>query len=67
MEYMATVWDGSTGELHPGYWLCNVTAAEVNGTEIVPLYLLKSCASTENSFSACRVRILRDEFSKWLC
>lgn len=38
MEHLATVRDGSTGELHQGYWLCDVTAAEVNGGEIVPLY-----------------------------
>jgi hypothetical protein len=38
MEHLATVRDGSTGELHQGYWLCDVTAAEVNGSEIVPLY-----------------------------
>jgi hypothetical protein len=38
MEHLAMVRDGSTGELHPGYWLCDVTAAEVNGSEIVPLY-----------------------------
>ena len=38
MEYLATVRDGSTGELHLGYWLCDVTGAEVNGSEIVPLY-----------------------------
>ncbi|MGC2108376.1 MAG: transposase, partial [Candidatus Korobacteraceae bacterium] len=38
MEYLATVRDGSKGELHQGYWLCDVTAAEVNGSEIVPLY-----------------------------
>lgn len=38
MEYLAQVRDGSTGELHDGYWLCDVTAADVNGTEIVPLY-----------------------------
>lgn len=38
MEYLAKVHDGSTGELHQGYWLCDVTAAEVNGSEIVPLY-----------------------------
>jgi hypothetical protein len=38
MEHLATVHDGSSGELHQGYWLCDVTAAEVNGTEIVPLY-----------------------------
>ena len=38
MENLATVRDGSTGELHLGYWLCDVTAAEVGGSEIVPLY-----------------------------
>jgi hypothetical protein len=38
MENLAVVRDGSTGELHQGYWLCDVTAAEVNGSEIVPLY-----------------------------
>jgi hypothetical protein len=38
MENLATVRDGSTGELHQGYWLCDVTGAEVNGSEIVPLY-----------------------------
>lgn len=38
MENLATVRDGSTGELHQGYWLCDVIAAEVHGSEIVPLY-----------------------------
>jgi len=38
MECLAMVRDGSRGELHQGYWLCDVTAAEVNGNEIVPLY-----------------------------
>jgi hypothetical protein len=38
MEHLAMVRDGSTGELHLGYWLCDVTAAEVHGSEIVPLY-----------------------------
>jgi len=38
MEHLAIVRDGSTGELHQGYWLCDVTGAEVNGHEIVPLY-----------------------------
>jgi hypothetical protein len=38
MEYLATVHDGSTGEMHPGYWLCDITGAEMNGSEIVPLY-----------------------------
>jgi len=38
MEYLDRVYDGSTGEVHEGYWLCDVTAAEVKGSEIVPLY-----------------------------
>jgi hypothetical protein len=38
MEYLAQVHDGSTGELHQGYWLCDVTGADVNGSEITPLY-----------------------------
>jgi Transposase DDE domain len=38
MEYLAPVHDGSTGEVHTGYWLCDITGAEVNGSEIVPLY-----------------------------
>jgi hypothetical protein len=38
MEYLDQVWDGSEGEVHPGYWLCSVTAAEVRGSEITPLY-----------------------------
>jgi hypothetical protein len=38
MEYLAPVHDGSTGEIHAGYWLCDITGAQVNGTEIVPLY-----------------------------
>ena len=37
MEHLATVWDGSSGETHPGYWLVDVTAAEVHGSEIVPV------------------------------
>ena len=31
------VWDGSTGETHPGYWLLEVTGAEVRGSEIVAM------------------------------
>ena len=37
MEHLATVWDGSSGETHPGYWLVDVTAAEVHGSQIVPV------------------------------
>jgi hypothetical protein len=28
MEYLARVHDGSTGEVHVGYWLCDITGAE---------------------------------------
>jgi len=38
MEYLASVHDGSTGEVHAGYWLCAIAGAEVNGSEILPLY-----------------------------
>jgi hypothetical protein len=38
MEYLDRVYDGSSGEVHQGYWLCEVTAAEVQGSEMVPLY-----------------------------
>jgi Transposase DDE domain len=37
MEYLDQVWDGSEGEVHPGYWLLSVTAAEVEASEIIPL------------------------------
>jgi hypothetical protein len=39
MEYLAKVRDGSTGELHDGSWLCDITAADVKSNEIAPLYL----------------------------
>jgi hypothetical protein len=38
MEHLASVRDGSTGEVHAGYWLCHIKGAEVNGSEIIPLY-----------------------------
>ena len=38
MEFLDQVWDGSAGEVHPGYWLCSVIAAEVHGSELTPLY-----------------------------
>jgi len=38
MQYLDRVYDGSSGEVHEGYWLCEVTAAPVRGSEIVPLY-----------------------------
>jgi hypothetical protein len=38
MEHLATVRDGSTGELAKGYWLCEVVAAHPYGERILPLY-----------------------------
>ncbi len=37
MEHLTTVWDGSSGETYPGYWLVDVSAAKVHGSEIVPV------------------------------
>jgi hypothetical protein len=34
MEYLDQVRDGSHGEVHASYWLCSVTAAEVQGSEV---------------------------------
>ena len=48
MEYLAQVRDGSTGELHVGYWLCDITGAEVKSSEIVPLYQKLYSAEAEN-------------------
>lgn len=38
MEHLARVRDGSEGELSDGYWLCDVLAADVGGTRLVPMY-----------------------------
>lgn len=38
MEYLAMVWDGSEKRADKGYWICEVTGAEVNGEHVVPLY-----------------------------
>jgi hypothetical protein len=37
MQYLAKVRDGSEDEIGNGYWTCNVVAAEVEGSTIVPL------------------------------
>ncbi len=37
MQDLAAVWDISSGETHPDYWLVDVTAAEADGNEIVPV------------------------------
>jgi hypothetical protein len=38
MEYLARVHDGSAGGLVEGYWLCQVIAAEIGRSEVIPLY-----------------------------
>ena len=46
MPYLATVRDGSKGELGNGYWGCAAVACESGGRRIVPLHLrLWSCES----------------------
>jgi len=39
MEYLATVRDGSTGELSDGYWTCQVIGAQNGEPETMPLYM----------------------------
>ena len=51
MEYLDQVWDGSEGEVHAGYWLLSVTAAEVEGSEITPLYQKLFSAQAEDFVS----------------
>lgn len=38
MDYLANVWDGSEGKVEQGYWILAVTAANVDGEAILPLY-----------------------------
>ncbi len=38
MPYLATVRDGSTGELVPGYWSCVAVACEPNRRRVIPLH-----------------------------
>jgi hypothetical protein len=38
MEHQAGVRDGSEGELGTGYWLMEIIGADVEGTQIVPMY-----------------------------
>jgi hypothetical protein len=39
MPYLATVRDGSTGELVPGYWSCVAMACEPDRRRVLPLHL----------------------------
>lgn len=39
MPYLATVRDGSTGELAPGYWSCIAMACEPERRRVIPLHL----------------------------
>lgn len=52
MEGLAQVYDGSSHETGPGYWLCNVTGVDKTGSLIVPcyseLYSLEAESSSEN-------------------
>lgn len=58
MEYLDQVWDGSRGEAHAGYWLCEVTAVEVRSSEIVPLYQ-KLYSSRAPEYGSENLQLLR--------
>ena len=45
MEYLATVRDGSTGELSEGYWLYTVAACERGKARVMPLFKALGSAS----------------------
>ncbi len=48
MQYLAKVHDGSEDAIGNGYWTCNVVAAEIEGSAVVPLVgRLYSCESPE--------------------
>jgi len=48
MQYLAKVHDGSEDGIGNGYWTCNVVAAEIEGSAVVPLVgRLYSCESPE--------------------
>lgn len=51
MEYLATVRDGSTGELAKGYWMCQVVACESESKHIIPLYQSLYSAEAEGFLS----------------
>lgn len=38
MDYLANVWDGSEGKVAPGYWICEIIAANVKDETPIPLY-----------------------------
>jgi len=57
MEHLAPVWDGSSGEVHSGYWLVDVTGAGVHGSEIVPL-CQKLFSTKAKEFSSENAEIL---------
>ena len=42
IHYLATVRDGSEGQLAEGYWLCNLAGAEVEYNGIIPMYQHRS-------------------------
>ena len=57
MEGLLKVRDGSTGELHDGYWLCDITAAEVKSSEIMLVYQ-KLYSAEAREFRSENVEIL---------
>jgi hypothetical protein len=58
MDYLAQVWDGSEGKVDTGYWVCEVTAAQVHRGEIIPLYS-ELYSQEEKSFESENEQILK--------
>jgi len=58
MEYLATVRDGSTGDLSEGYWLYTVAACERGKERVMPLYKGLASASAPD-FGSENEQILR--------
>jgi len=54
MEYWLRYTTAALERVHAGYWLCDVTGAEENGSEIVPLYQKLYSARLRNSSARMR-------------
>jgi len=58
MENLARIWDGSTGEMAWGYWLCQVVGAHPTGDQVIPLYG-ELYSQKEQGFRSENSRMLR--------
>lgn len=66
MDGLATVYDGSKGEVGTGYWLCNVTGVDKHGSLIVPAYSELYSLDKESSSENAKILSAIDSVSKIL-